>query len=293
MRIIFIGTVQFSFKILEKLLLMNANLVGVCTKKESSFNSDFVDLAPICKTNQIPYIHIENINSKDNIQWIKDLNPNIIFCFGWSSLIKEELLKLAPMGIIGYHPAELPNNRGRHPLIWALALGLKRSASTFFFMTEGADDGDIISQEVFNIEYKDDATSIYSKVINLALTQVETFLPQLEQNKYLRIKQNHTIANRWRKRNLLDGQIDFKMSSYAIYNLVRALTKPYVGAHINYQNQNITIWKIEEVICHQVNIEYGKILEINNNTLLVKTYDGAIRILKHEFKTLPKIGDYL
>lgn len=36
------------------------------------------------------------------------------------------------MGVLGYHPAKLPQNRGRHPLIWALALGLKKSASTFF-----------------------------------------------------------------------------------------------------------------------------------------------------------------
>ena len=37
------------------------------------------------------------------------------------------------MGVLGFHPSELPKNRGRHPLIWALALGLKKSASTFFY----------------------------------------------------------------------------------------------------------------------------------------------------------------
>ena len=31
------------------------------------------------------------------------------------------------LGVIGYHPAELPKNRGRHPLIWALVLGLKKT----------------------------------------------------------------------------------------------------------------------------------------------------------------------
>jgi len=293
MRVVFIGTVQFSLKALEKLVSIKANIVGVCTKKESSFNSDFTNLVPMCENNKIPYIHTENINSNDSIKWIKDLKPDIIFCFGWSSLIKEELLMLPPMGIIGYHPSELPKNRARHPLIWALVLGLKQSASTFFFMSRGADDGDIISQEIFNIEHEDDAMNIYNKVINIALKQIETFLPQLEQNKYLRTKQNHTLANTWRKRNIIDGQIDFRMNSYTIYNLVRALTKPYIGTHINYKNQNITIWKVEEVVFSQSNIEYGKILEIKDNTILIKTYDGAIRILKHEFKALPQVGDYL
>ena len=31
------------------------------------------------------------------------------------------------MGVVGFHPALLPNNRGRHPLIWAKALGLDKS----------------------------------------------------------------------------------------------------------------------------------------------------------------------
>ena len=57
------------------------------------------------------------------------------------------------MGVVGYHPAKLPQNRGRHPIIWSLALGLKHSASTFFFIQNGVDNGDIISQHPFEIKY--------------------------------------------------------------------------------------------------------------------------------------------
>ena len=81
--------------------------------------------------------YVDDVNSKDNYNWIKSLNPDIIFCFGWSNLLKKDILTLAPMGVLGFHPSKLPQNRGRHPLIWALALGLKKSASTFFFMDEG------------------------------------------------------------------------------------------------------------------------------------------------------------
>ncbi|MFQ8877714.1 MAG: hypothetical protein ACLR7N_03875 [Roseburia hominis] len=42
-------------------------------------------------------------------------------------------------------------------------------------------------------------------------------------------------GNVWRKRGKRDGEIDWRMSSRAIYNLVRALTKPYVGAHFVYR----------------------------------------------------------
>lgn len=293
MKIVFIGTVEFSKKALQKLVDIDVELVGVCTKEKSSFNSDFADLTPICKENKIPFNFVEDINSKESINWIKDLNPDIIFCFGWSSLIKNELLSLAPMGVVGYHPAKLPQNRGRHPIIWALALGLKRSASTFFFMDEKADSGDIISQKEFEILDSDDAKTLYDKIIQLSLIQIEEFVPQLKDNTYTRIKQNQVLSNIWRKRNKADGKIDFRMSSKAIYNLVRALTKPYVGAHIEYKENDISIWKVKIIENNDTNIESGKVIESNEEKLIVKTYDAAIEILEHEFKEVPKVGEYL
>jgi len=293
MKIVFIGAVEFSLKALEKLLELNANVVGVCTKEKSNFNADFADLTLICKKNNIPYKFVEDINSKENLEWIKSLKPDIIFCFGWSSLIKKELLNLPYMGVVGYHPAKLPQNRGRHPLIWALVLGLEKSASTFFFMDEGADSGDILSQVEFEIDYKDDARSLYDKVINIALKQIKDFLPKLENNTYKRIKQDHSKANYWRKRTKKDGEIDFRMSSRAIYNLVRALTKPYLGAHLMYKEKEIKIWKVEEVKYDLTNIEPGKILEVKDDVILIKCYDNAISILEHEFDKFPKNGEYL
>jgi len=293
MKILFIGTVEFSLKALDKLVTMNANIVGVCTKEVSAFNSDFADLTPLCEENNIPYRYVEDINSQENITWVKNLEPDVIFCFGWSSLIKKSLLDLPPMGIVGYHPAKLPQNRGRHPLIWALVLGLESSASTFFFMGEGADDGDILSQQDFSIFYEDDAQSLYQKVIDIAVSQIEVFVPELQSNTYKRIIQDHGNANLWRKRGKKDGLIDFRMSSRAIYNLVRGLTKPYVGAHVEYKNKDISIWKIEEVKYGLANIEPGKVVESNSNLITVKTSDGAVRILQHDFEELPKVGEYL
>jgi len=293
MKVLFIGTVEFSLKILEKLISIDIEISGVCTKERSDFNSDYADLIPLCIKNDIPYKYIIDINSQNTIKWIKLCSPDIIFCFGWSSLIKNELLKVAPMGIIGFHPTQLPCNRGRHPLIWAIVLGLKSSASTFFFMEEGVDSGDILSQVKFDISYEDDASSLYQKVIYIALKQIEEFIPKLKYKNYERIKQNHSLSNIWRKRSQIDGIIDFKMSSYAIYNLVRGLSKPYVGASVVYKDSYVKVWKIEEVKIDISNIEFGKVLEVQNNTILIKTYDNAIRIVEHEFETLPKIGEYL
>ena len=293
MKVVLIGSVEFSLRVLEKLISIDVDLVGVCTKKSSTFNSDFFDLKPLSDINEVPCLYVEDINSTKSVEWIKNLNPDVIFCFGWSSLIKKDILAVAPMGIVGYHPAKLPKNRGRHPLIWALALGLKESASTFFFMDEGADTGDMLSQVDFEISYQDDARNLYDKVVEIALIQIEEFIPALEKGTYTRIKQNEKESNDWRKRNELDGEIDFRMNSRSIYNLTRALTKPYVGAHIKFNETNYSVWKVKESNDFQENIEPGKVLRVFDKIFVVKSYDGAIEIIEHDFKEMPKVGEYL
>ena len=40
MKIVFIGSVKFSAEVLQQLVEMSADVVGVCTKEESVFNAD-------------------------------------------------------------------------------------------------------------------------------------------------------------------------------------------------------------------------------------------------------------
>ena len=115
----------------------------------------------------------------------------------------------------------------------------------------------------------------------------------MKKKNYQTTKQNYEVSNIWRKRVKSDGKIDFRMTSQAIYNLVRALTKPYVGAHINYKEKEIIVWKVEIIDNKHDNIESGKVLDVNEGKILVKTYDGVIKITHHEFKKLPNVGDYL
>lgn len=295
MKILYIGSVIFSAKALEKLISIKAEVVGVITKDKSAFNSDFFDLSSLAQVNGIPFQYTSDINSSETVNWIQRLKPDVVFCFGWSNLIKKEVLEISRLGVIGYHPTLLPYNKGRHPLIWAKALGLEKSGSTFFFMDEGADTGDILSQKEFVINFEDDANRVYERLIDTALLQIEEFYGQLKSNSYPRIKQDKSAGNLWRKRSKKDGLIDFRMNSVTICNLVRALTKPYVGAHLEYNNTDIKIWEVEPAKYDEAkkNIEPGKVLCILENKIEIKTADSAILLISHEFEELPQIGTYI
>ena len=283
MRIVFIGSVEFSLHALKHLVSIGASVVGVCTLRESSFNADHVDLSSYCLQQGIPVLSVEDINTQASLEWVAKCKPDVIFCFGWSRLLKRSLLELAPLGVVGYHPAALPMNRGRHPLIWALVLGLSETASTFFFMDDGADSGDILSQQTIVIEPEDDARSLYDKVVVTALGQITEFVPQLVAGSFPKIPQDETCSNTWRKRSRADGLIDWRMSASSVHNLVRGLTHPYVGAEFQVDGQTWKVWKTRIVDQVAANIEPGKVIgHDETGKPVVKCGQGALCLVEIE-----------
>ncbi len=83
------------------------------------------------------------------------------------------------------------------------------------------------------------------------------------------------------------------MAARGIHNLVRGLTRPYIGAHFDYDSQVIKVWKTEVEADAPMNLEPGKVLAVNSNTLLIKAGVGAIRLLDYEPLISLKSGIYL
>lgn len=293
MRILFIGCVKSSERFLQAIYRKTtAELIGVVTKIESKYNADHVALDDFCDKNNIEWLNFEN--NEQLLNWVKYKNPDIIYCFGWSYLLPKEIYSLPPLGAIGYHPTLLPKNRGRHPIIWTLVLGLKETGSTFFYLTDIADAGDILSQKRIVLEDSEDANSLYEKLLTVGEQQVVEMTNNIMSQTITPISQDEQQATYWRKRSKIDGEIDWRMNAKTILQLIKALTKPYVGAHFNYNNMDIKIWNAKIIETRDIeNIEPGKIVKVNENSFIVKTADKLLQILEYEGDFIPKEGEYL
>lgn len=295
MKVIFIGCVESSAVFLKTLLEEKADIVGVITKAESKFHSDFVNLSDIANQHKIPYLYVKNINESRTCEFVKEKNADIGFCLGWSQLLGKELLNMFPQGIIGFHPAALPQNRGRHPLIWALALGMDETASSFFVLDESADTGQVISQERVPVLYEDNARTLYDRVMAAATVQLKKLWSDICRNNVQMIEDKGQKGNTWRKRGRNDGKIDWRMSGRNIYNLVRALSEPYAGAHFEFNGYDYKVWEVKELedVLYK-NIEPGKILEVKEDRhFVVKTGNGLIELIRYDKKFTPQTGIYL
>lgn len=294
MRIVFIGCVDFSHAALAHVrTLPEAEVVGVVTRSASPANADFHSLAEQAQLISCPLLFADTRDDARLAHFIRGVRADLVYCVGWSQLLGREVLSAASKGVIGYHPAALPENRGRHPIIWALALGLERTASTFFCMDEGADSGDIVSQEQVAIAPDDNAATLYARLQTTALQQLTHLTTALATGRERRIPQDDVRANTWRKRGPADGAIDWRMSAESIRNLVRALTHPYVGAHCMFSGREVKIWRVERGQPASSNIEPGKVLSVRDGVVEVKCGDASIRVLEHQFDELPAEHTYL
>jgi methionyl-tRNA formyltransferase len=298
MKIAFIGCVNSSFRALQKLLEMKSlgiEVVAVVTKTKSKVNADFMDLSPLCIEHNIPF-HFEDYEDKpESIRFLQRYTPDVLYCFGWSHLLSKEMLNVAPIGTIGFHPAPLPKARGRHPIIWALALGLDNTASTFFKMDEGADSGPILCQVNVAIAPHDNASSLYKKILDVSVNQIFEFTLQLASGDFELKEQDFSDATYWRKRSRLDGEIDWRMRAEDIHNLVRALAHPYPGAEFIYKDKSIVLSKTSvPAVDYSLLDEPGKVLNVEKDRALIKCgHKSAIWIYDLSIITSLIRGNYL
>ena len=296
-RVVFIGAVECSRHCLLEVLKCGVKPVALFTlpPEKAKLHSDYADLSDIGAEHAIPLHRVEDINNPVNAGLIQKYEPDVIFVWGWSRIIQEHVLKIPRLGCVGLHPSLLPENRGRHPIIWAILLGLEYTGLTFFWMDGGADSGDILAQKRIPLAPDEDARSLYDKVKLAASDLIPKFLPRLADGTYDRVPQDQTRASTWRKRGRSDGAIDFRMCAVTIERLVRALTRPYGGAHIAIGDGEVKIWRAKALPLPEEyrNGEFGRVVAVKEREIMVRAGEGLVVLSDHEFEPLPAAGEYL
>jgi len=95
----------------------------------------------------MPYRFMTSSDDPGLVEWVKDLNPDIIVVFSMSQLLKEKIFSIPKYGSINLHPAFLPEYRGPNPDFWQYYNMEMTPGVTVHYIDTGEDTGDIIYQE--------------------------------------------------------------------------------------------------------------------------------------------------
>lgn len=230
---------------LTVLLEQGKRIEAVITLKEDqrAKRSGNVDYTELCQKYNVPLYKIADINSAESIDLLKKLQLDVVFVIGWSQIIKDKVLRIPRLGMIGSHSSPLPHNRGSAPINWAIIKGEKETGNTLMLLATGVDTGDIIDQRRFSITIYDTCKSLYEKVADTNKDMILELYQKLISGKFShRPQPKHIDEEVLPRRRPEDGLIDWSKSSEQTYNFIRGLTRPYPGAFSFLNHKKWYIW---------------------------------------------------
>lgn len=277
MRIVFIGCVKEGKECLKEILARKGNVVAIFTFTDelAGSTSGAVSFQDISEKHNIPLYKVKSTNTLEPVVLIKKLNPDVIFVIGWTRLVCSEILAIPKYGCFGMHASLLPKYRGRAPVNWAIINNESETGNSMILLDEGVDTGKVILQKRFSITISDTCQTLYEKVAQAGRAMIRQVLPMLGNSPLPTITQNESEATVMSKRTPEDGIIDWNKSALELFNWVRALTHPYPGAFIYFQNRKLFIWEARIAHYYQGKLN-GNLKEKKNPGTVISTTDGII-----------------
>lgn len=304
MKIVFMGTPEFSVPCLEMLVGKGHNVVAAVTQPDKPVGrrQSVPVFTPVkeaaLKLGITNVLQPEKVRTTEFIDKLKNLAPDLIVTIAYGKILPKDLLKIPRLGCINVHGSLLPKYRGAAPIQWAIINGDSASGVTTMYMDEGMDTGDMLLKREVEITENMTYRELYEKLEVLSAEVLADTLAELEKGTLSRIPQNTAEASVVPMMKKEMGLIDWNKSAWEIHNLVRG-TDSWPGAYTFYKGGRLKIWKtgmikesetaLQELKSRDNNGECGilnipgKIAGIFKDSLIAATGEGMLRILEVQF----------
>ncbi len=229
-RVVFMGTPDFSVPVLEG-LIDEYQVVGVVSQPDRKVGRKqevrFTPVKEVALRHHIPVLQPEKI--KVDYQEIIDLEPDIIITCAYGQIIPKALLDYPKYGCINVHASLLPKLRGGAPIHKAIIEGYSETGITIMYMSEGMDEGDIISTSKTDILDSDTLESLHDRLRLMGRDLLLATLPDIIQGRITPIKQDPKEVTYAYNVTREEEYLDFHKSSRELFNQIRGLC-PFPGS---------------------------------------------------------------
>lgn len=197
MNIIYLGTPQFAVLPLEKLINSRHKVLAVVSQPDRPKGRGYKVVSPpvidCARQHNIPVYQFENINKET--QTLLNLKPDIMVTAAYGQILYEDILNLAPYGVINIHASLLPKYRGPAPIQWAIIKGERKTGVTIMQTAQGLDTGDIILSKEIDIEPDDNAVTLAEKLSLLGAQALIEALDLIEKGQAVFTPQDNEQAS--------------------------------------------------------------------------------------------------
>ena len=297
MKIIYMGTPDFSVAPLEAILQAGHEVTAVVTQPDKQKGrGKEVQMTPVKEcalSHGIPVLQPVKIKEPEAVAELKKYPADIFVVAAFGQLLTEEILNMPKFGCINIHASLLPAYRGAAPVQRVIINGEEKTGVTIQQMAKGLDTGDMLLKKEISIDPKETGGSLHDKLSAAGAELIVEALSKIEKGEVVPEKQDDALSCYAKKLDKAMGLINFDQNAVSIERLIRGLN-PWPSAYTLYKGKTLKIWEAD-VVPLEKKEEPGTVVFVAKDFFDIATKEGALRVksLQLEGKKKVAVKDFL
>ena len=298
MRIVFMGTPDFSVPALKALVEAGHEVAAVVTQPDRPRGrGKELQMTPVkvqALAYGIPVYQPEKVKDPAFVEILRNLQPEVIVVIAFGQILSRDILDLPPYGCINIHASLLPKYRGAAPIQWPVIDGEKETGVTTMMMDVGLDTGDMLEKTIIPLDPKETGGSLFDKLSQAGGPLILSTLEKLKAGTAVRTPQTDEDSTYAKMLTKSLGQIDWSMEAAAIERLIRGLN-PWPSAYTFVHGKTLKIWDADVLKESSDGAAPGQIIRTDPHSLIVAAGEAllSIRELQLEGKKRMDVETFL
>jgi methionyl-tRNA formyltransferase len=284
-RVVFMGTPEFSVPTLEALICGNYEVVAVYTQPDRQAGRGLTMVAPPAKEKALYYgiqvLQPETLKEVAVSEYLRKLAPDLIVVAAYGRMLPPQILDLPKLGCINIHPSLLPRYRGSSPVASAILNGDQITGVSIMLLDAGMDSGPVLAQREVPIS-EDDTTGSLTRVLADTGAQLIVETLALWADNRIAVKpQVEELATYTAAIKKSDGEIDWHLSAVEIDRRVRAFN-PWPKCYSFWKGKRLEFDSVLPLPSQEIG-QPGKVIYLSGSAPAVvgiETGDGILGLLR-------------
>lgn len=283
MRIVFMGTPDFSVPCLDKILQAGYEVTAVVTAPDRpSGRGRKLRPSPVKQyalEHGLTVLQPEKLRDPEFHAQLETAAPDLMVVVAFR-MLPEVVWSMPNIGTFNLHASLLPDYRGAAPINWAIINGETKSGATTFMIDKKIDTGNLMLQQEVEIPADWTAGDLHDSLMIMGADLVLETVKGLEAGTLEAKPQDESLfKNKAPKIFKEDCEINWEQPARTVYNLIRGLS-PYPTAWTAYGDQSVKLFLAQLTHEPTLETEAGTVrISDNHSQLFVACADEWLEIV--------------
>ena len=279
MRVIFMGTPEFSVPVLEALVAAGHEIAAVyCQPPRPAGRGKKDRPSPVqarAEALGLPVRHPASLKGEAEQAAFAALDADVAVVVAYGLILPQAVLDTPRLGCLNIHASLLPRWRGAAPIQRAIQAGDEQTGVTIMQMDAGLDTGDMLLTERLPITATTTAGQLHDALSEMGAGMIVKALDGLAAGALMATPQPEDGATYAAKLDKAEGRLNFSKPAAELERTVRAFD-PWPGTWFETGKDRIKVLAAEAVD-DGGDVAPGTVLD---DRATIKCGDGALRLMR-------------